>query len=166
MWFTDMDDQIAVLCLGSPLTSVWSKSGYGDSKRCAGSTLITIGSVDKVTTAAKTLLHQIAVDLAVNLLTGSCNMRAGDAPLDVAARVCGRDVILNLRQGESGAVCHALAGSDTASSFQYTSSNFQTGTGCLAKCLTRATNVSLGISRAPSDARWKVFCWQSISGNW
>ena len=161
-----MYDQVAVLCLGSPLTSVWVKLGYRDSNRCAGSTMVTIGAVDKATTAAKALLHKMTVDLTVNLLTWSGNLRAGDATLDVAARVCGRDVILNLRQGEGGAVCHALAGADAASSFQYTGSNFQTGTGWLAKDLMRATNVSLGISRAPSDARWTVFCWQSISGNW
>lgn len=164
MGFADANEQIFVLCMCTSLASVRSKFRGQNSNQCAGVAVVAMRAVHKGPTAAKSLAHQIAVDLGVDLLAWPRNLRAGDAAIKVAAGVCRRGVVLNLCQWNTGAMCHALAVCDAASSFQYTGSNTHAGAGRSVRLVTLLMNAVREISRAPNDARWRVFCWQSMRG--
>ena len=153
-----------VLHLATALAAIGSKFQGQNADRCAGMAVVAMRSVYKCTAAPEPLLHQIAVDTVVDLLTWSRHLRAGYPAINIAAGIRSRGVILNLGKGKAGAMCHALAVFDAASSVQYTGSNTQAGFGCDVRLVTRCMNAAREISLAPREARWCVFCWQSMSG--
>src|SRR5439155_4666987 len=65
-------------------------------------------------------------------------------------------------QGLERKVLEVRHGFRGRSASQYRVSKRQGGDGFFTLCASCATNAERGISRAPSDARCCVFCWQSI----
>lgn len=130
---------------------------------CACLAVVTMRTVDKTAAATKSLVYQLAVKMGINLVAGACHLRACQAAIDITAWVnrCGE--ILNLIERVRRAVCHA-AGFSAARSCQYTGAKDHSGPVWAVKYCNGQTNVFLAISRAPSDARCLVFCWQSIRG--
>src|SRR3990167_3107696 len=122
--------------------------------------MVTKRPVDISAAAAKSLAHQVTVKRGVNLGIRAHDLRARNAAINVATRISRRGVILGLILGQCWTVCHALAGFNSTISFQYTGSKSHTGALCPTRLLTLATNTFLEISRAPSNARCRVFCWQ------
>lgn len=111
----EIGSKVAVFSLRAALTFVGSKFGHWDTYRFAGLAMVTVGTVHKVATSAKTLVNQITVCRSVNFLAWACNLRAGDAAFKVTAWIGSRCVILNLTEGRYWAVCHALADVKAAS---------------------------------------------------
>ena len=91
-----MNGQILVLRLRATLTSVWAKFRGQYTYGGTGLTVVTMRTINKGATASKPLLDQIAVDLGVNLFAWRRNLRSGNAPVHVTARIGRRGVKLDL----------------------------------------------------------------------
>src|SRR5690606_35706531 len=110
--------------------------------------------------AAKATGHEVGVGVVVDQVARRSHLRARLLARQVAARVGRRRVELQRLEREILEVRHADVGCGT-SEFQYTGSKRQRRGGRAASRATCSTNWLLGISCAPSHARWRVFCWQS-----
>ncbi len=154
--------EAAVLLPGTALAAVGPEFARQHAQRGTGLATVAVGAVGEHAAAAESARHQVGIHIALDQVAGRGDLGPGLPVRQVAARVGRRRVELQGLQRKVVELRHCGPGEGGSNASQYKESNRQViGARAVAACTLRRKR-SRGISRAPSDARWAVFCWQSI----
>ena len=102
-------DQIAMPSQSTLLTAAGSKISHLYPNGGACLTVVAVGSVNELATAAKPILHKLGVGLGVQQTAGHGHLRARDPTWHVTARVNRRHIKLNFFRFKNRPVGHCVS---------------------------------------------------------
>src|ERR1700674_357871 len=138
---------------GAALRARGLELGGDHAHRHARVAVVAVGTVGEGTTAAKSRRDERAVGVGVDEIAGRGHLRARKLARQVAAGIGSRRVELQVRDRKVVELRHSVPGQAQLA---------PDGGYCIDSCSSCANALRV-ISRAPSEARCAVACWQSIT---